>query len=392
MATVTKRNNSYIIRVSCGYDTQGKQIRQSMTWTPKKGMTERQIKKELDRQKTLFEEAVKNGQVGNRNIKFEPFARQWLEQIELERNLKPLTIDKYKKMQERVYKAIGHLKLAEITRMQIQRFINSLAQDGVNKITGGGLSTKSQKLYLGFISDVFNYAIKCNILSVNPCQNVSTIKTEKRERVIFTLKEAQVFLERLNTAEPKYKAMFTLAIYSGMRHAELLGLQWKDIDFDSCIITINRIALYTTENGYFYGDPKTKSAQRSLKLPVEIINMLSEYKVEQARQRLVLGDKWENNDLVFPNDYGRIMHQSISLRWLKTFCKENNLPDITVHSLRHLNASLLISSGADVKTVSSTLGHSQTSTTLDIYAHSFATKQAEASEAVADMLRIEKNA
>ena len=310
----------------------------------------------LTRQQNIFL-AKKTFTVGNRNIKFEPFARQWLEQIELERNLKPLTIDKYKKMQERVYKAIGHLKLAEITRMQIQRFINNLAQDGVNKITGGGLSTKSQKLYLGFISDVFNYAIKCNILSVNPCQNVSTIKTEKRERVIFTLKEAQVFLERLNTAEPKYKAMFTLAIYSGMRHAELLGLQWKDIDFDSCIITINRIALYTTEKGYFYGDPKTKSAQRSLKLPVEIINMLSEYKVEQARQRLVLGDKWENNDLVFPNDYGRIMHQSISLRWLKTFCKENNLPDITVHSLRHLNASLLISSGADVKTVSSHSTH-----------------------------------
>lgn len=392
MATVTKRNKSYILRVSCGYDAQGKQIRQSMTWTPKEGMTDRQIKKELDRQKTLFEEAVKNGQVGNRNIKFEPFARQWLEQIELEQNLKPLTIDKYKKMQGRIYKSLGHFKMTSITRMQVQRFINSLSQDGTNKVTGGGLSTKTQKLYLGFISDVFRYAIQCNILTDNPCRNVNTIKTDKKERVVFTLEEAQNFLERLNTAEPKYRAMFTLAVYSGLRHAELLGLQWKDIDFDNHIITVNRIALYTTEKGYFYGDPKTKSAQRSLKLPACIMDMLSEYRIEQARLRLALGDKWENNDLVFPNDCGKIMHQSISLRWLKTFCKENDLPNITVHSLRHLNASLLISSGADVKTVSATLGHSQTSTTLDIYAHSFATKQAEASEAVADMLHVKQNA
>ena len=114
--------------------------------------------------------------------------------------------------------------------------------------------------------------------------------------------------------------------------------------------------------------------------------MLAEYKKQQAVYRLALGDRWQNNNLVFPNDFGAIMHQSISRRWLQEFCRKNDLPVVTVHGLRHANASLLISSGADVKTVSSTLGHSQTSTTLDIYAHSFALKQAEASQAVAELL------
>lgn len=386
MATIVKRKNSYLIQASCGYDINGNRIRQSMTWKPSPNMTVKQIEKELNRQATLFEESVKAGQIINGNIKFEAFANQWFEQIELEGNLKPLTIDKYKKMKERTYKAIGHLKMTDIRRVHIQRFINSLAKEGTNKLTGGGLSTKSQKGYLGFVSDVFNYAISCGVVSDNPCRNVNTIKTESRERIVFTLEESQTFLEKLENVEPRYKAMFTLALYSGMRHGELLGLKWSDIDFDNCIITINRIALYTTEKGHFFGAPKTKSSQRSLKLPSAVIDMLSEYKREQTRGRLAMGDKWQNNNLVFPNDYGEVMHQTISRRWLQTFCRDNGLPVVTVHGLRHANASLLISSGADVKTVSSTLGHSQTSTTLDIYAHSFATKQAEASEAVAELL------
>lgn len=392
MAAIQKRNGSYRITVSCGYDISGNQIRQSMTWTPRPTMTEKQIKKELSRQAALFEEAVKTGQYMSSDIKFETFAKQWIEQIELESNLKPLTIDKYKKMQERTYKAIGHLKMNDINRVHIQRFINSLAQDGTNKLTGGGLSSKTQKGYLGFISDIFNYAIDCNIVSFNPCRNVNTVKTESRERVVFTLEESQQFIEKLEAAEPRFKAMFTLAIYSGMRHGELLGLKWEDIDFESCVITVNRVAEYTAEKGHFFGTPKTKTSQRSLKLPVSVIDLLKDYKIEQVQRRLALGDKWENNNLVFPNDYGGIMHQSISRRWLQTFCKDKGLPVVTVHGLRHANASLLISSGADVKTVSATLGHSQTSTTLDIYAHSFATKQAEASEAVAEMLTNKKHA
>ena len=392
MATVTKRNNSYEIRVSCGYDLSGKQVRVSKTWTPPPNLTQKQTEKELARQVVLFEEQVRTGQFINNNIKFETLAKQWLQQVELEGNLKPLTINKYKQMQERTYKAIGHLKITEINRIHIQRFINSLTKDGVNQLTKGGLSTKSQKGYLGFVSNVMNYAIDCNIIIDNPCHNVHTIKTESRERVVFTLEESQLFLEKLEQAEPRYKAMFTLALYSGFRHGELLGLKWDDIDFDTCVITINRIALYTKEKGHFFGEPKTKSSQRSLKLPQVILDMLAEYKKQQAVYRLALGDKWQNNNLVFPNDFGAIMHQSISRRWLQEFCIKNDLPVVTVHGLRHANASLLISSGADVKTVSSTLGHSQTSTTLDIYAHSFALKQAEASQAVAELLTPSKRA
>lgn len=119
MAIITKRNNSYEIRVSCGYDLSGKQVRVSKTWTPPPNLTPKQTEKELARQVVLFEEQVRTGQFINNNIKFETLAKQWLQQVELEGNLKPLTINKYKQMQERTYKAIGYLKITEINRIHI---------------------------------------------------------------------------------------------------------------------------------------------------------------------------------------------------------------------------------------------------------------------------------
>lgn len=387
MATVTKRKNSYYISVSCGYDMHGKQVRQTMTWKPSPGMTEKQIKKELDRQKTLFEESVRSGQLIYKDIKFEAFAKQWLQQIELENRLKPTTIEKYKRLQARTYTAIGHLKLCAITTMHIQKFINNLAEDGINK-DGSGLSTKTQSLYLNFISDVFNYAIKCNLLVNNPCRNVSTIKKPTKAANCYTLEEAQQFLEALEAAPIKYKVFFTLAIYTGMRRGELLGLEWKDINFTADTLTVNRISVYLPEKGIFTSTPKTKESQRSLKVPHEIINLLLTYRAAQNEERLRIGDKWINTDRLFTVWNGATMYPTTPAEWLKKFCKRSGLKYVNVHSFRHLNASLLITSGTDIKTVSAALGHSQTSTTLNIYAHTFAETQAQASEAIAAQLNL----
>lgn len=386
MATIQKRNGSYVIRVSCGYDVNGKQVRQSMTWTPSPNMTKKQIDKELNRQATLFEEAVKTGQIINSGIKFETVAEEWLAQIIREGNLKQSTIERYQTVKGRIYTAFGHMKICNIKAMQIQRFINDLAENGLN---GKGMSTKSQSLHLIFISDVFNYAIRYGIVALNPCHNVRTIKKTPQERECYTLAEAQDLLEALESAEPKYRTFFTLAIYTGFRRGELLGLEWKDIDFDTGVITINRVSQYL-KGGITTGTPKTAQSQRSLKMPDEIIDLLKWYKREQTKERLKVGDRWQNTDRLFTKWDGTPMYPNTPGEWLKTFCKKHNLKYVTVHSFRHLNATLLISNGVDIKTVSRALGHSQTSTTLNIYAHSFAEQQARASEAIANALRIRK--
>ena len=392
MATIQKRKNSYLITVSTGYDISGKQIRRTMTYKPEDGLTKKQIEKEVKRQAVLFEERAKNGFTTDGSVKFEEFAREWVQQIEKEGELKPLTIKRFKQCQERTYKAIGHMKMNRINKTHIQAFINNLSEDGINKQTGGGLSTKTQQLYLNFISDVFNYAIGCNIDVKNPCVNVKVIKTAPKEREVYTLEEAQQFIELLETAPLKYKAFFILAIYGGFRRGELLGFEWSDLDFETGVISVVRTSLFDKEHGgTFTGAPKTKGSQRSLKLPDGVLDVLRQHKTEQNKQRLLMGDKWQNSNRIFTTEDGAPMGVDSARHWLSKFCKRNNIRFVNVHSFRHLNASLLISNGVDVRTVSAALGHSQTSTTLNIYAHSFQEQQARASETIANALPLNQN-
>ena len=391
MSTIEKRGETYRITVSAGYDLNGRQIKHKMTYKPSPGMTKKQIEKELHRQAVLFEEDIKNGMTNDGNIKFEAFARSWIEQIERECELKPLTIKRLKQCQERTYAAIGHMKLNKITKRHVQAFINNLAEPGINKNTGGGLSTKSQKLYLNFISDVFRYAIDCDIAVKNPCENVKTIKTESKHYDCFTLEEAQQFIDLLEQAPLKYRAFFTLAIYGGFRRGELLGFEWSDVDFENCVISVVRTSLFDKDQGgTFTGSPKTKNSQRSIKLPKEVMYLLRELKAEQARQRLLIGDKWVNSNRIFISENGAPMGVDSARHWLTKFCDRNGLRRMNIHSFRHLNASLLITNGVDVRTVSAALGHSQTSTTLNIYAHSFQEQQAKASETIANALPLNK--
>ena len=132
MAAIQRRGNSFRIKVSCGYDTHGKQVVQSMTWKPDEGMTEKQIEKEVQRQAVLFEEACLKGNVVA-TIKFEDFARQWFTEY-AEIKLKQRTVEGYHQMEKRIYKAIGHIRLDKLTTRHIQKFIidlcNAEREDG----------------------------------------------------------------------------------------------------------------------------------------------------------------------------------------------------------------------------------------------------------------------
>jgi len=391
MANITKRGETYRITVSGGYDTKGKQARQYMTWTPPKGMSARQIDKEVERQALLFEEKCKDLVIGG-SVKFDTLADEWFGMVESKKLLRPRTIDRMKELRERTYTAIGHLPVNKITARHIQKFIDNLAEHGVNKRTGGGLSAKTQKHHIDFISDVLKYAIDCRLIENNPCARVKITNEQPQERQVYTIDEAQAFLENLKDEPLKYQAFFILAIYGGFRRGELLGLEWKDIDLTTGVINISRTSLYTSGRGVFTDTTKTKGSQRSIKVTDSVISILKQYKLWQTEERLRLGDKWHTTDRLFTTWDGQPMCDTAPGIWLKKFCARKGLRVVNVHSFRHLNASLMISSGADVKTVSAVLGHSNASTTLNIYAHAFAEAKATATTAVADILDTKKQA
>jgi len=463
MANITQRDSkggtSYLIRSSCGYNTQGKQIVKSMTWTPSPGMTPKQVQKELNRQAVLFDEKCAAQGQESGNIKFQAFAEQWLEEYATP-NLRTRTVARLHQLEARTYAAIGHIRIDKLTARHVQKFINNLAEPGISTVNDkakakGGLTslladmnltqkalaekvgvsrsvlsavcrgestsfasaekvarglgrpvselftiTKSKTTlspktlahYLSFVSDVMQYAVRFDMIQDNPCRRVTIPSGPKEARDIYSLEEAQRFLDSLENAPTKYRAFFTLAIYGGLRRGEILGLEWSDLDFQNQIIRIQRTSLYTKGLGTYTDTTKNKTSTRTLKLPAAVFAVLRQHKSEQAEDRLKQGDHWQDHDRLFTNLNGDPMHPNTPYHWLKRFCSETGQRFLGVHAFRHLNASLLINSGADVVLVSKSLGHSQVSTTLNIYSHSFEEAQARASEAVADLLTFEKQA
>ena len=130
MATIRKRGDSYIIRVSCGYDCKGRQLEKYMTWNPSAGMTQKQIEKELDRQKILFEEKCKSGSVFDSSIKFTDFAEYWMTEY-AEKQLRPKTVEGYKQMLKRINPAIGHIRLDKLQPKHLMELYNNLQEGGI---------------------------------------------------------------------------------------------------------------------------------------------------------------------------------------------------------------------------------------------------------------------
>ena len=453
MATIKKREGktgtSYLIRSSCGYGVDGRQVVANMTWKPTPGMTPKQIEKELNRQAVLFDEKCAAQGAGSGNIKFQEFAQQWLREY-AEPNLRPRTIARLYQLQERTYAAIGHIRLDKLTARHIQKFIDNLGEDGVStredrarpkgdilpkgmtqkalaKAAGvscstvstmcrgegitlktaeavakalgkdtkslfavqkgkGRLAPKSIQHYLSFISSVLDYAFRFGMIVDNPCKRVVLPTAPQEEREVYTLEEVQRFLESLETAPIKYRAFFVLAIYGGFRKGELLGLEWQDIDFQNHVVKVQRTSQYIKSKGVFTDTTKTEKSRRTLKLPAAVFAVLWDLKAEQAQEQLKLGDYWKGIGRLFTTLNGSPMHPATPYSWLRKFCGETGQRFPGIHQFRHLNASLLINSGAHVKTVSSSLGHSNVTTTLNIYSHTFEEAQVKAAEAVADLL------
>ncbi len=275
-----KHGQSYQIRVSCGYDTKGNHKEQAMTWRSEPGMTERQIQKELNRVSVMFEESCMRG-FKSSTIKFEQLAEEWFEEY-AHLNLRSTTYERMRQLTKRVYPAIGHLRIDKITGRQLQAFVNSIAKEGANEKTGAPLAPKTIRHNLSFISDVFSYAVKMDLVSDNPCSKVSIPKGEIKEKQIYSQEEMELLLTKIDDEPIKYRAFFYLIAYSDFRQSEMLGLEWKDIDFEHNIISIRRTSNYTAERGTYTDTTKTKRSQRTLKISTYIMDLLRQLKLSRT--------------------------------------------------------------------------------------------------------------
>lgn len=386
MATIQKRGKSYLISVSAGYDCSGKQIRRTMTWKPDLDMTDKAIRDELNRQAVLFEEKIRNNHAANGHIHFKDFADRWFDDY-AKAQLRPKTLERYEQFKERTYAAIGHIHLDKLSPIHLNAFYAQLAEPGQNQRTGGGLAPKTIRHYHTFVSSVMDRAVKWGLVQDNPCRRVDAPKVPKKELTYLDDKAAYVFMAYMSHEDVEFRTIFTLLLVTGMRRGELMGLEWKDIDWQDRKLHIRRTSQYTVERGIYTDDTKTEQSKRTIVLPPDVLNLLKEYRACQSEKRLKLGDRWEDHDRLFTQWDGKPMFPNAPYQMLQRFLDRHLcLPRINIHSLRHTNATLMIGTGTDIRTVSGLLGHSQTSTTLNIYAHQLQSASAAATESVVNIL------
>ena len=202
MAYIEKRKNkkgeltAYRFRGYNGYDVNGKQMVQFRTWVPPEGMTPKQAEKEAHRLSVLFEEECAHGQV-TAAVKFQKLCEQWFSEY-AELNHRSTTLQREHLLASRIYPALGHLRIDKITARDIQKFINSLAKSGANKRNGKPLSQKTMRHHLSFISSIFEYANRLDMISTNPCSKVTIPKIDanvkaykKPEKHIYTKDQAR---------------------------------------------------------------------------------------------------------------------------------------------------------------------------------------------------------
>lgn len=389
MATVSKRGNSYRIRVSLGYDNQGKQVVETKTYRPEPHMSQKQIEKEVKRQSVLFEEECKkNIEKSNKtkdtlavldieNLTFAEYHKIWFKNY-VELKLKKQTICNYHNASLRVLAAFGDMPLSAITPTHCQKLVSNLHE--------AGLSVSTIKRHILVLSGVLGYAVKKRLLDYNVASTVDFPKQPRKTKNIYTIEEVKEFLEALNRESEKnmiFIAFFTLAIYTGARRGELLGLTWKDIDFEKHLVSISKAYYYSSYHKENYIDTtKTVSSERTIKISEKCTFVLKKLYQWKKDNNIIC----DESSYLFSKPTGKIIDVRSPIRFLKTFCKKNGLRETTIHGFRHLAASIMIAEGVDVVSVQSVLGHSSPNTTLNIYSHAFKDAKEKVSVAIISAL------
>ena len=420
MASIRKRGNSYQITVSNGRDIYDNQILERVTWKPDPDKTEKQNQKALERFAMEFEDKVKNGKVPKgEKMTYKEYAKLWLAEY-ANKQMEQTSIERCESsLNGIIIPAIGHLKLTEIQPLHITRLYNDLQEHGY---TRNGVekhySTTTIRRIHQIISSSLNTAVYWQLIESNPCARVKPPKVEKTTDVRhFTLEQTQAFLDQLDKPysvahwgrtkangeestkhyetkfiDLQYKVLFYLAIFGGFRRGELIALIWDDIDFNNNSITISKSSA-RTKDGIITKAPKTFSSNRTVTLPLETMKLLKKHKAEQQRYKLSLGTYWKGTGHIFTQSDGKQMDISTPNNVFQKIIKiynnthEDKLPMITLHGLRHTSATLLIAQNIDIKTVSHRLGHSEISTTLDIYAHALEKQDINAANSLSELFQ-----
>lgn len=413
-----KKNGEIVYRIDISLHSSisGKKNVKVITFKPNQKATPKQQEKEAQKFALEWEEKLKNGDTYDGEfMSFNVYAEKWLEYIK--KTVAYSTYESYVHIvNNKIVPFFGTYKVAKIKPPLIESFYETL----VGKYANGTI-----KKIANVLSGMFRTAVRWQMIQINPCKDckISKNNTEEVTLKYFTPEQSLMFLhsldmifdtvikghERIDDTGKSYwvgdytesrklplqlKVFYTLSLYCGFRKGETLALHWDDIDFETKEIRITK-SVGKVEDGITLKKPKTSTSVRTVTMPDSILPLLKQYKKEYNINRFSMGTAWQGNGNLFTQGDGTLMGRSTPYQSFKrhlsrynTWVRENEdeakiqgleeLPIIPLHGLRHSCATLLNYLEVNIIDISKILGHAKSSTTMDIYAHSFEKQNKEA--------------
>jgi integrase len=230
----------------------------------------------------------------------------------------------------------------------------------------GGLSPRTVQHTHRVLKQALRQAVQWRLLAVNPCEAVEPPKVEEPEIEVLSQGEVATLLRAAEGG--RMYAPILLALTTGMRRGEVLGVRWSDVDLDGATLRVEQ-AVEQTKAGLRFKPPKTKRSRRTITLPALTVTALRRHRAQQAEERLALGLAGADDWLVFTRYDGATVEPRFFTKSFTRLAASAGLPHVTFHGLRHTHVTQLLAAGEHVKVVSERAGHSSVAVTLQIYAH-----------------------
>jgi len=353
--------------VDLGWDASGKRRRKTVSSRTQAGV----IEKLRDAQGR-----VSSGlPAGDDRITVQTLIERWLEDV-VEARVSPGTCASYRFLAERyIYPSLGRRQIAKLTPLDVQRFLTEKAKElqsrrrRTRENTSGeiqSLSPRTVQMIRGVLSQALGQAERWGLVARNVVKLTDPPRQQRREGRALSIEQANELLAA--AAGDRLEATVSVGLSLGLRRGELLGLRWDHVDLDAAVVYV-RAQVKREGGALVYGELKTARSRRMLNLPAPVVRSLREHRRRQLEERLAAGAAWRDTGYVFTTPIGTPIDPDNFSKAFKVIAQRAGLSDWHLHELRHSCASLLLAEGVPLKVVSEYLGHTNISTTADIYGH-----------------------
>jgi integrase len=351
--SVKKRGSSWSVTIDLPRDPVTGKRRQRRITAP--------TKREAEAQAALTLAAIGNGgfaEADARKLTISQYMERWLDSIT--QTVRPTTQRRYGDMvKQHVIPQIGRVQLSKLSPLDIQRLYAIKLK--------AGLSPTTVNLLHCVLHRALKQAVRWDLITRNVSEAVDPPREATPEYVTWNQSQVNKFLT--TTSQHELAALWRLALLTGMRRGEILGLKWEDVDLARGVLAVKRTLSLGTGGIYTFGVPKTSHGRRSIALPKSAVDSLHKHRIRQLELRLKAGAAYTDLDLVFADALGEPLHPNTLAYHFKRLQVQSDVPEIRFHDLRHTSATLMLANGEHPKIVQERLGHADVSMTLNRYSH-----------------------